>query len=59
MCQHRIDTTQPVKLEAGRNLFLFRYDLIWGSGTLSVRLNAAPEALWKLKIVGAPDQTEH
>jgi hypothetical protein len=45
----RIDSKQPIKLRAGWNELLVRYDHIWGNQILGARLVAPTEVLWQLK----------
>jgi hypothetical protein len=48
--KHKVDTTAPLKLQAGKNTLLLRFDHIWGNPVIGVRLQAPPEVLWKLKV---------
>ncbi|MFZ2654037.1 MAG: hypothetical protein WAX69_03920 [Victivallales bacterium] len=57
-CRERIDKEQSVRLNPGWNTLLLRYNHIYGAGAMTVRLDAPPETLWKLKIVGSPPLAE-
>jgi hypothetical protein len=50
----RIDDTQRVTLQAGWNELLVRFDYIWGDRVFGLRLDAAPEQLWGLRISPTP-----
>ena len=55
----RIDSTQPVKLQAGWNELLLRYDFIWGADkAFGLRLDAKPETLWGLRFSATPPPAE-
>jgi len=50
----RIDSTQPVTLQAGWNELLLRYDFIWGDKSFGLRLDGKPETLWGLRLSATP-----
>jgi hypothetical protein len=51
---YKIDGSQPVKLQAGWNELLLRFDYIWGDLVLSLRLDGKPETLWGLRFSATP-----
>ena len=48
----RLDESVPLHLQAGWNQLLVRYDRIWGSDRVGLRLNSQPEKLWQLGFSG-------
>jgi hypothetical protein len=57
-CREMVDKDRTVKLDAGWNTLLLRYNHIYGAGAMTVRLDAPPETLWKLKVAGSPPLTK-
>ena len=49
-----LDSTQPLRLQAGWNELLIRRDFVWGEMTLGATLQADPALLWQLRISASP-----
>jgi hypothetical protein len=49
-----LDSSQPLRLQAGWNELLIRRDFIWGEMTLGATLKADPNLLWQLRVSGPP-----
>ena len=52
--RQRIDASRPIALAKGWNELLLRVDHIWGDSTMTVRLDAPPATLWRLRASNEP-----
>jgi hypothetical protein len=50
-----LDSSRPLRLQAGWNELLIRRDFIWGVMNLGASLKADPAILWQLRVSGPPE----